>query len=315
MKDTSFFTIIPATIRHDNNLTLLQKMLLGDLIGLADKDGYCAVSNSYLAKLFDRNPRYISEQLRELERGGYIKMDNKNGRRRKILLICLVNMRAGDGDNSQAVGAPEENPNIQKNLKVIPEENPNIQKNLKVQKTDTLYLLNNININNKLVNVLDKSKTLTNWSENAPTEFVKEQKVRENKSNLYVNFILTCFKDHRGYPPVDRRPRQRAYNIYQRLNKTYGASDTPLTEIIREFFSWLSRQKEWDAIQTLDACRRRVEVFIAYKEKMAEAERRNREALKKLSEREEVTTQLDEDARREKMNKIREMLDKVGRRD
>ena len=73
------YIIIPAEIRADQNLKPLDKLLLGGILTLSQKHGYCWASNAYLAKTYAVSRRSIIRSLKILSDGGYVKIQYEYG--------------------------------------------------------------------------------------------------------------------------------------------------------------------------------------------------------------------------------------------
>ena len=73
------YIIIPAEIRADQNLKPLDKLLLGEILTLSQKHGYCWASNAYLAKTYAVSRRSIIRSLKILSDGGYVKIQYEYG--------------------------------------------------------------------------------------------------------------------------------------------------------------------------------------------------------------------------------------------
>lgn len=89
----SYYAIIPASVRYDNNLNANAKLLFGEITCLCNKEGYCWASNSYFANLYGVSERTIINWLNSLESNGYITKklvykDNTNEVDKRI--ICIV---------------------------------------------------------------------------------------------------------------------------------------------------------------------------------------------------------------------------------
>ena len=50
---SNYYSIIPATVRYDNNLKPAEKLLYGEITALSNKLGYCYANNRYFAELYN----------------------------------------------------------------------------------------------------------------------------------------------------------------------------------------------------------------------------------------------------------------------
>jgi hypothetical protein len=93
-ENPSYYTVIPADVRYDKNLSLLEKLLYAEIIALTNKEGYCWASNQYFARLFDKNDKYISSKINHLAKLGYLKInvDRAGGNSRKIWIPIQKNL-------------------------------------------------------------------------------------------------------------------------------------------------------------------------------------------------------------------------------
>ena len=69
---SSYFVIIPQTLRNDDSLSLNAKLLYGDIVALANDKGYCFASNAALADRLRLTERSISRLLAALEEAGLL---------------------------------------------------------------------------------------------------------------------------------------------------------------------------------------------------------------------------------------------------
>jgi DNA-binding PadR family transcriptional regulator len=84
----SYYAILPAEVRYDNNLTEFEKILFSEITALADKNGYCFASNTYFADLYGKTHNHISYCISKLNDSGYItvSVEQDKGNTRKIYL-------------------------------------------------------------------------------------------------------------------------------------------------------------------------------------------------------------------------------------
>ena len=68
----SYYSIIPAEIRYDTDLTPNAKLLYGEITALCNEKGYCWATNEYFADLYKVSERTITEWIKLLQNKGYI---------------------------------------------------------------------------------------------------------------------------------------------------------------------------------------------------------------------------------------------------
>jgi len=68
----SYYAIIPANIRYDNDITPNAKLLYGEITALCNEKGYCWASNSYFAELYGASNKSVSRWIAQLIKKGYL---------------------------------------------------------------------------------------------------------------------------------------------------------------------------------------------------------------------------------------------------
>lgn len=87
----SYYAVIPANVRYDENLKLGEKMMYGEITSLTYKTGECWASNNYFAKLYKVSPQAISKWIKALENRNYITITYiKNGNAIAKRIIKMV---------------------------------------------------------------------------------------------------------------------------------------------------------------------------------------------------------------------------------
>lgn len=96
MKNPSYYINITSDVRYDSRITAFQKLLFSEILALTNKEGYCWASNSYFAKLYDKNPNYISGVINDLAKKGYIiiEVNKDEGNFRKICIAIQKNLNS-----------------------------------------------------------------------------------------------------------------------------------------------------------------------------------------------------------------------------
>ena len=86
----SYYAVIPATVRYDNNVVPGAKLLYGEITALCNEKGYCWATNDYFSRLYSVSKRTISTWIKSLCDAGYISAEfvmDKNTH--KVKLRCL----------------------------------------------------------------------------------------------------------------------------------------------------------------------------------------------------------------------------------
>ena len=129
----NYYSVIPANVRYDSDLTANAKLLYGEITALTNEKGYCWATNNYFAKLYKTSNVTISRWIKSLKDKGYIttKIKYKDGTKEienRYIQIC---------------------PPINKNVNTPINKNVNtpINKNVKDNNTS----MNNINMNNNII--------------------------------------------------------------------------------------------------------------------------------------------------------------------
>lgn len=73
----NYYAIIPANVRYNKRLTLLSRLLYGEITALCNEKGYCWATNSYFAELYEVSEKTISNSIAQLKEYGYIKIEYK----------------------------------------------------------------------------------------------------------------------------------------------------------------------------------------------------------------------------------------------
>jgi hypothetical protein len=69
-----YSTILSATVRYDNRLSPLARLIYSEILYLSKGKGFCDTPNKYFAELYDRSITQISATLRQLSYYRYIKL-------------------------------------------------------------------------------------------------------------------------------------------------------------------------------------------------------------------------------------------------
>lgn len=73
--NVNYYAIIPASVRYNKELTMLERFLYAELTALSNVDGYCIARNDYFANLYEKDKATISRAFSKLENLGLITID------------------------------------------------------------------------------------------------------------------------------------------------------------------------------------------------------------------------------------------------
>jgi len=100
MEKPNYYSVIPAEVRYDKDLSSSEKMFYGEISALTQKEGYCWASSSYFENLYGVSRRTIYNWTKRLADKGYIRIEyvkgeNGNLEGRKIFLTPGKNISLG----------------------------------------------------------------------------------------------------------------------------------------------------------------------------------------------------------------------------
>lgn len=87
----SYYAVIPAEVRYNNNITPNAKLLYGEITALCNEKGYCWASNQYFANLYNVSKVTVSRWISSLVENKfiYLELDQEDNNKRKILLYPI----------------------------------------------------------------------------------------------------------------------------------------------------------------------------------------------------------------------------------
>lgn len=71
----AYYSIIPATVRYDDDLPPNAKLLYSEITALCNERGYCWATNEYFAKLYKCTKQSVSSWISKLKEKGYITVE------------------------------------------------------------------------------------------------------------------------------------------------------------------------------------------------------------------------------------------------
>lgn len=143
----NYYAVIPANVRYDKELTSSAKLLYGEVAALSNKEGYCWASNGYFAKLYGKNPAWVSVTFKMLAERGHVRIEIIDRNKRKIWIVGEEVLEKSKGG-------------IRKNQRgVLEKSNRGVSSKSTDSKTEQEKLSPNITSNNIKTNVLSSEKS------------------------------------------------------------------------------------------------------------------------------------------------------------
>lgn len=85
----SYYAIIPANVRYDEELSPNAKLLYGEITALCNDKGYCWASNEYFSQLYGKSTRTIRRWITELIQKKYVVSEiNKDDGNLRLISIA-----------------------------------------------------------------------------------------------------------------------------------------------------------------------------------------------------------------------------------
>lgn len=141
----SYYAVIPANVRYDEDLPANAKLLYGEITALCNKKGYCWATNEYFAKLYRVSKISISNWVSALIKKGYIaseivyKENSKEIEERRLTIVTTPIKENFNTPSKNFEYPIKENFNTPLKKSLIP-----IKENFKDNNTDN----NKVNIKN-----------------------------------------------------------------------------------------------------------------------------------------------------------------------
>tara|TARA_R110000765_G_scaffold231482_2_gene334830 strand:- start:386 stop:1033 length:648 start_codon:yes stop_codon:yes gene_type:complete len=97
----NYYSIIPASVRYDKELTPNAKLLYAEITSLLQMNGVCYASNKYFSELYGKNKVTVSRWIKELRERGYISVsytykEGSNEIANRYMQICYGGLSKND---------------------------------------------------------------------------------------------------------------------------------------------------------------------------------------------------------------------------
>lgn len=111
---SDYFIVIPAQVRTDSRLSLLARLLYGDIAALAKTSGECWASNTFFATEYQKDRSRIISAIKELTSSGYVRVEyRKPGNNGRVLIPCCENTTTSS-ENATGTCCENTTPPLQK---------------------------------------------------------------------------------------------------------------------------------------------------------------------------------------------------------
>jgi hypothetical protein len=236
MENKSYYAVIPATVRYDERLKLLSRMLYGEITALCNERGYCWASNAYFAELYGMSIKSISRSVNELKECGYINVELQFKETKEVdkRIIRISN--------------PMD--------KIVATYGQNCPGGMDKNVQDNITLNNTINIE-ELEKLLEKKKTKKKKEFTPPTLEEVKAYCEERKNNVDYKYFYDYYssgnwKDKKGDPVKNWKQRIITWERNNQ-NKNYNSNPVKeepkmgyksLQDILKEEEEMLKRIKE-----------------------------------------------------------------------
>lgn len=145
-------------------------------------------------------------------------------------------------------------------------------------------------------------------------KLVKNQ--NEQYGNKFINLILDKFKQYKNFYPTDKNPRQRAWNLFQKINsflkKNPNLPETVNTfeKLLEKYFYYLSKKDYFSRIENLETVVRKIEIYFGLIEKKVKENRLIKEIEKRKEEGFEKVVLASEEAKKKFEEAKKRLLEK-----
>lgn len=100
----NYYAIIPASVRYDKKIPPGAKLMYGEMVALAKKEGYCWATNAYFADLYNVSSRSVQSWISSLSKNKHITIHEimtPQGTLRKIFLLELRGEKKSSGGGEE----------------------------------------------------------------------------------------------------------------------------------------------------------------------------------------------------------------------
>lgn len=194
----NYFSIIPATVRYDNELKDKAKLLFSEITCLTNSLGYCVASNDYFANLYGVSKETISRLINQLAEKGYIKItyEKRGSQVTKRMIILSSDIQKCQRSNDEIIIRTDDE-NVKDNNTSINNNNSSLQKNESE--------------NQIVVDEVDSMNTKTNKSK------VKKVFLNEDREYKLANYLSRQISKRLNTPVQKESTLQKWASEFERV--------------------------------------------------------------------------------------------------
>ncbi len=216
--EPTYYAVIPAKVRYDNNLSSSEKLFYGEITVLTNSTGKCWASNSYFSNLYKVSTSTISSWVKKLNEAGYISVSyEREGKQIKKRIIQIM--------GSQKIDHP-----IQSSQKIergVVRKHEEGSQNILGGYSENLKE-NNTSSNNIKENIIKQNSTTAGWNidliENKILDVLRNYDIHPEEKR-YVT-ALEYYKEAGMFEGIsqkmkwDERQKQNWWTVLGRIEKT-----------------------------------------------------------------------------------------------
>ena len=105
----NYYSVVPAEIKYNNELTERAKLIYGEISSLSNKTGYCFATNGYFSNLYKCTNRTIQNAISKLQEKGFIRVEIENRNQRKIYITNITKSEIKSVSNDNNFAGCEDN--------------------------------------------------------------------------------------------------------------------------------------------------------------------------------------------------------------
>jgi hypothetical protein len=212
----SYYAIIPAEVRYDNDLRANEKLLYGEITALSKQTGECWAGNNYFCELYNVKPNAIAVWIRHLKEKRYIDIEYKY----KGNMIQQRIIKIG--------GIQKDSTSYSKEYEVVSKKiGGTIQKDKE----------NNININNTSINNIKENIKRKYFEDEELNDLFNEfLELRKKLKCKNTDRAITLLLNELNKYPNDIKKEMINNSIMGSWKSVYPLKNTKRTEPIPEWF-------------------------------------------------------------------------------